>query len=45
MKEQLTLLFDRKVDVVTKNGVETSQNHRLREEILSIARTIHHDAA
>lgn len=45
MKEQLTQLFGRKVDVVTKNGLKSSQNQLLREEILSTARAIHRDAA
>lgn len=45
MREELSELFGRKVDVVTRRGLESSQNHRLRQEILSTARTIHRDAA
>jgi len=45
MKEALTELFGRKVDVVTRRGLESSRNHRLRHEILSTAQAIHRDAA
>ena len=45
MKEELTDLFGRKVDIVTRRGLETSQNRRLRDETLSTAKAIHRDAA
>lgn len=45
MKEELTALFGRRVDIVTRRGLEASRNHLLRQEILSSARAIHRDAA
>ncbi|GAB6039501.1 nucleotidyltransferase family protein [Endothiovibrio diazotrophicus] len=45
MKEELSTLFERPVDVVTRRGLEASRNHLLRQEILTTARTIHRDAA
>lgn len=41
MQEQLTHLFQRKVDLVSRKGVENSRNPERRQHILTSAQTIY----
>jgi len=41
MKEELREIFGRDVDLVSRRGIETSQNYLRREAILSSAKVIH----
>jgi uncharacterized protein len=41
MESQLQILFQRKVDLVTRQGIVASRNHLRRQEILSSAKTIY----
>jgi uncharacterized protein len=41
MKDELALIFDRKVDLLTKKSIEQSDNWIRRKEILSTARLIY----
>jgi hypothetical protein len=40
MRNELEAIFKRKVDLVTRRALEQTQNHRLRERILSTAKAI-----
>ncbi|MBD2328621.1 nucleotidyltransferase family protein [Alkalinema sp. FACHB-956] len=41
MEAELTTLFDRAVDLVTRQGIESSRNYLRRHEILSSAQVIY----
>jgi hypothetical protein len=41
MKEELKEIFGRDVDLVSRRGIESSQNYLRRESILSSAKVIH----
>ena len=41
MQDELGLLFGRKVDLVSRRGLERSQNYRRRQAILESARPIY----
>jgi predicted nucleotidyltransferase len=41
MKEELKEIFGRDVDLVSRRGIESSQNYLRREAILSSAKVIH----
>ena len=41
MKEELREIFGRDVDLVSRRGIESSQNYLRREAILSSAKVIH----
>ena len=41
MEVELATIFNREVDVVTRNGIENSRNYLRRQEILSSARVIY----
>jgi hypothetical protein len=41
MQEELEGIFGRKVDLVTRRGIESSRNHIRRKAILSSAEVIH----
>ena len=41
MEEELVKIFDRKVDLITREGIEHSRNYLRRQEILSSARVIY----
>jgi predicted nucleotidyltransferase len=41
MQEELKNIFGREVDLVSRRGIESSQNYLRREEILSSAKVIH----
>jgi len=41
MQEELKDIFGRNVDLVSRRGIESSQNYLRREEILSSAKVIH----
>lgn len=41
MEEELKKIFDRKVDLITREGIEHSRNYLRRQEILSSARIIY----
>ena len=41
MEEELKAVFGRKVDLVSRRGIERSGNHLRREAILGAAETIH----
>jgi hypothetical protein len=41
MEEELKQLFERDVDLITRKGIETSQNYLRRQAILSSARVIY----
>lgn len=41
MEVELTNIFKRKVDVITRNGIENSRNYLRRQEILSSAQVIY----
>jgi len=41
IQEEFVLLFKRKVDVVTRNGVESSRNNLRKKAILNSARTLY----
>ncbi len=45
MEGELTRIFGRTVDIISKKGVEQSKNVRRREEILSTAEVIYAQAA
>ncbi len=45
MEEELLRIFGRKVDLISKKGVEQSKNARRREEILQTAKVIYAQAA
>ena len=45
MEEELRRVFGRKVDLISKKGVEQSKNARRREEILRTAEVIYAQAA
>ena len=41
MEVELATIFNREVDVVTRNGIENSRNYLRRQEILSSAKVIY----
>ncbi|MGI0495458.1 nucleotidyltransferase family protein [Alkalinema pantanalense CENA528] len=41
MEAELTTLFDRAVDLVTRQGIESSRNYLRRREILSSAQVVY----
>jgi predicted nucleotidyltransferase len=41
MEAELQTMFERKVDLITRQGVETSRNYLRRHEILSSAKVIY----
>ncbi len=41
MEDELKILFERDVDLVTRKGIETSRNYLRREAILSSAQVIY----
>ena len=41
MEAELATIFNREVDVVTRNGIENSRNYLRRQEILTSARVIY----
>jgi len=41
MREELKEIFGRNVDLVSRRGIESSQNYLRRKEILSSAKVIH----
>lgn len=41
MEAELATIFNREVDVVTRNGIENSRNYLRRQEILSSAKVIY----
>jgi uncharacterized protein len=41
MEAELQTIFDRKVDLITRQGIETSRNYLRRREILSSAQVIY----
>ena len=41
MEAELKTMFERKVDLITRQGVETSRNYLRRHEILSSAKVIY----
>jgi len=41
MEDELKVLFQRDVDLVTRKGIETSRNYLRREAILSSAQVIY----
>mgnify|MGYP001592921766 FL=1 len=41
MQEELKAIFGRDVDLVSRRGIESSQNYLRRKEILSSAKVIH----
>ena len=41
MEVELATIFNREVDVVTRNGIENSRNYLRRQEILTSARVIY----
>ena len=41
MERELKTLFDREVDLITRQGIETSRNYLRRHEILSSAQVIY----
>lgn len=41
MEAELTVLFSRKVDLITRQGIETSRNYLRRQAILSSAQVIY----
>lgn len=41
MEAELTTIFHRDIDLITRQGVETSRNYLRREEILSSAQVIY----
>ena len=41
MELELTTMFNRKVDLITRQGIESSRNYLRRHEILSSARVIY----
>lgn len=41
MEDELKILFQRDVDLVTRNGIETSRNYLRRKAILSSVRVIY----
>ena len=41
MEAELATVFNREVDVVTRNGIENSRNYLRRQEILSSAKVIY----
>src|SRR5258708_13909380 len=41
MQDELTQIFGRHVDIITKRGVESSRNYLRRRNILESARVIH----
>ena len=45
MQDQLTEIFDRKVDLISRKGVESSRNPERKHEILSSAQTIYAERA
>ncbi|HOF89704.1 MAG TPA: nucleotidyltransferase domain-containing protein [Armatimonadota bacterium] len=45
MERELSAVFDRPVDIVSRRGLEQSRNTRLREEILRTAEVIYAQAA
>ncbi|MDX2032509.1 MAG: nucleotidyltransferase family protein [Blastocatellia bacterium] len=41
MKDELTILFGRKVDLVSRRGIESSRNHIRKNEILNSAEVLY----
>ena len=41
MQDELSLLFERKVDLISRRGVERSRNHHRRQAILESAKPIY----
>jgi uncharacterized protein len=41
MEAELKTIFDREVDLITRQGIETSRNYLRRQEILSSAQVIY----
>ncbi len=41
METELTIVFSRKIDLITRQGLETSRNYLRRHEILSTAQVIY----
>lgn len=41
MEAELETIFDREVDLITRQGIETSRNYLRRQEILSSAQVIY----
>lgn len=41
MQDELKMLFGRKVDLVSRQGIEQSRNERRRQAILNSARTLY----
>jgi len=41
MQDELAELFERKVDLISKRGIERSENYRRKREILSSAEVIY----
>jgi uncharacterized protein len=41
MEAELTIVFSRKIDLITRQGIETSRNYLRRYEILSTAQVIY----
>ncbi len=41
MEEELKIIFNREIDLITRSGIETSRNYLRRQEILSSAQVIY----